>query len=414
MHVAAEIDDIETMRLLSARGCLFDLPDTKGMQIKHYAALQGKTEILEEIHRAHVSYSLGPYPLGPLDEPKEEPLHKKGTQPPKEDLFDGATPLHMAAFAGQKETVKWLLDRYAQSEAKNRYGDMIPTFASICPTPAVLQQFAPYRMLRNPLILYSALRTAIRHDNIDSMRFLYKQGVGINTPLLEGNTGLHIASRFGALSCTAWLLQNEAVTFLDTYHQENVFELSAAQPCVEQFQLLLDFAQPPLDDIQHETRTLMQIAAKAGHIKNVMALIVRGASANAKGLMEKTALHEAVEAGHFDIVEFLLACGADTTAKKYNDTPLPIEMAHSNNVEPMKRLFKASERVRRESKEGETRLHFAVRSANPLAVLTLAQIEDVEHANCDGQTPLDLAEQMGLTQEARVLCSKARSTDIPL
>jgi len=394
MHLAAERGEVEMMAMLAARGVSLDVQDFKGAQPKHQAAACGKVDVLEAMRRLQIDDDARSI------DARREFLDKDQAG---RGVFEGMTPMQAAAFHGHSDTVKWFLDNHADPEARNTKGfDALFLAARGAAAPAVFEKFKPYRIMGDPKSILPALVSAIDSDHLEGMIYLYQRGASVNSPLVEKETGLHCACRSGALECSAWLLHNGADPTCDNSESQNAFEISAANPSAEQFQLLLDYTQVDPNNLQHNTHTLLHIAVRAGRLKNAMLLMVRGAEVDIPNSGGKTSLHVAVEEGHLDLTRFLLACGANAQAEDRAGR-VPIELADEEDQGTFGDLFTEFERVRVMSKEGDSRLHFAVRCGHPLAVLTLAQTEHVEERNCEGQTALQLALQGGETELSRLL-----------
>jgi len=174
---------------------------------------------------------------------------------------------------------------------------------------------------------------------------------------------------------------------------------------------LLDYTQIDPNDLQHNTHTLLHSAAEAGQLKNMMLLLIRGATIDIVDSAGRTPLHIAVAFGHLDLVRLLLACEANMQTKD-RDEKVPMDLVDEEGKIELEELFSEFERVKAERKEGDSRLHFAVRCKHPLAVLTLAQTENIEQKNCEGQTALQLALHNGETELSRLLRLGARYIEI--
>jgi ankyrin repeat protein len=405
MGLAAQTGNTEIMSLLAAGGISLDIRDHKGRRAKHQAASSGKTDILERMRRLQIDDMSASIDL---------PMEWHSDDGDEKAVIDGMTPMHLAAFYGHSETVEWFLRNHADPEAKNKQGVGVLSFAArSAAAPAVFEQFKSYRLMQNPKNIFSALIETIKMDNLAGMIYLYQWGVSVNTSLVEKETGLHHACRAGSLECTAWLLQNGADPHCDNTESKNSFEISAANSSAEQFQLLLDYAQIDPDELHHHTQSLLHIATRAGNLKHTMLLLVRGASVDFLDSGGRTPLHIAVEVGNIELARFLLACGANAYAKDGQEQR-PIDLVDEEDVSAFKELFFEFEKVQAMSKEGDSKLHFAVRYGHPLAVLTLAQTEDLEQNNCEGQTALQLALQHGESEVSRLLCLGACQVDMKI
>ncbi|MEK7339502.1 MAG: ankyrin repeat domain-containing protein, partial [Verrucomicrobiota bacterium] len=89
LHLAAEMGNTELLYLLRAKGVSSNLRDKAGWQIKHQAAVHGKNAVLEAVSDLQ---------KGLMDASLDTPLELMEKQ---KDAFEGATPLHLAAYANQ-------------------------------------------------------------------------------------------------------------------------------------------------------------------------------------------------------------------------------------------------------------------------------------------------------------------------
>lgn len=91
--------------------------------------------------------------------------------------------------------------------------------------------------------------------------------------------------------------------------------------------------------------TELGLAAKAGDLDKVQALVNAGADVNAtdpNDLWERTALMQAARLGHADVVKFLLSKGADVTKQGEGTGASPLkEAAYKGHVEVVNALLAA-------------------------------------------------------------------------
>ncbi len=298
IHFAAVGENHLLMRLFSAQGYSLKVKDNLGMQPIHLAASHGKTDALRTISAldAETIHS----PLDALE--KDDHENKSRTS------FKGASPLHFAARFGTAETVKTLLDLRANPEAKTADGTSTLSLAAANESSiSVLGQLYAYKFAQKPEEVSQATQSAIVNDNIDAVISLYSQGVLINGEIIEGYSGLHLACMRSALQTTQWLLRQGADPFHPCSTGQNAFEISAVHGDYESFSLLLEYAQPDLDQLSGRGEALIHMIARAGKLRHIMLLILYGAFINKKNIRGETPLHLAVKEGHLPIVRLLLS-----------------------------------------------------------------------------------------------------------
>lgn len=402
LHLAAEIGNTELLYLLRAKGVSSNLKDKAGWQIKHNAALQGKIDVLEvisDLQKGSMDTSLDT-PLNFLEEQKD----KRSLQNAFEEAFEGATSLHLAAYANQTETVDWLLNQGANPEMKTVNGKDTLFFAALgSSTASLAKRFTKYSFAQEPNSLFIALSQSIAQDHLDVTKALYSLGVPINAFLSNQNTGLHIACSYGALECTSWLLQQGADPLLENYNIQNAFQIAAENTSFEQFKALLEYVPIDLDEIfQVGAEPLIHTAALKGNIKHVMLLIAKGAALDSMSIRGYTPFHRAVKANHIELAKLLLFCGADRYIQPREESLEEIiqhlPKKSRDLLNQILEHFNALSSVR-----GESKLHRAVRGHYSLAVRMLAQIEDLDQRDSNHQTALDLAIQTNQKEVIRYL-----------
>ncbi|VHO04423.1 ankyrin repeat domain-containing protein [Candidatus Rhabdochlamydia sp. T3358] len=404
LHLAAEMGNTELLYLLRAKGVSSNLRDKAGWQIKHRAAVHGNNAVLEavsDLQKGLMDASLDT-PLEFLEKQKD----KSSLQNAFEDVFEGATPLHLAAYANQIETVDWLINQGANPEIKTVKGKDSLFFATLgASTASLVKQFTKYSFAQEPKSLFNALFQSIVQDNLEATKVLYHLGVPINAFLLNQSTGLHIACYYGALECTSWLLQQGADPLLENGNIQNAFQISAENSSFEQFKALLEYAPMDLDEIfQVGAEPLIHIAVLKGNIKHVMLLIAKGAALDNISSCGYTPFHRAIRANQIELAKLLLFCGANRY-KRPRDEPLEEIIQHL----PEKSIGLASQILEEfsalSSVKGESKLHRAVRGHYSLGVRVLAQIEDLDQYDSNDQTALDLAKQTNQKEVIRYLSS---------
>ncbi len=265
LHYAAMLGDPDAVSLLLKRGADPQAKDGQGRTAAHYAAARDKL-ILAAI----------------LD---------KGGKPGGKDQ-SGAEPIHYAAARGNAETVKLLLARGADINARD--GNGLTPFAGYvdyngCPDLAfyLLDSGADLEAKdgegRTPLHI-----KAFKGDAA-SVKFLLKRGARIDAKDKKGFTPLHHACFQGRYDC-ALLLLNEGARI-------DARSISGATPLFS--------------------------AAWTGKRGLARLLIKRGADPDARNEAGASALSAAAWTGQLRTLQFLIEAGADLSRPDYRgSTPL--------------------------------------------------------------------------------------------
>ncbi len=223
------------------------------------------------------------------------------------------------------------------------------------------------RMVRipPPLELAPLIAAAFR-DDTDEMRSLIEQGADANVSDRNGDTALHIASRYGN------------------------------QPAVK---ILL----PMIHDLNTGNEwgyTALHYAAKYDHIEILQWLISNGADANVSDRNGDTALHIASDYGHQAAVKILLPMIHDlNTGNRWGYTALHYA-AEYGHIEILQLLISNGADVKQQTAFGRTPLHAAAQFPDTApAELLLAAGADPDIRDADRLLPIDIAKQ---TQNERI------------
>jgi ankyrin repeat protein len=402
IHLAAQRENHLLMRIFSAQGYSLKLKDDKGMQPIHYAASSGKANALKTIAALERETVQSTFDLQEIDQPENKSMA----------AFKGATSLHFAARFGTSETVRTLLDLHSNPEAKTSVGiSTLSLAAANEASVSVLGQLYDYRFTQKTDELCKAIQSAIMNDQIDAVMSLYERGMLVSGDLEEGYSGLHFACQFNALQTTQWLLSQDADPYLSCSTGENAFEISAVHSGYEQFSLLLEYAQPDLDQVNGRGEALIHLIARAGKLHHMMLLILYGASINNKNIRGETPLHIAVKEGHLSIARLLIACGADMYVRT-EQGKTPFDLVSTSPDHPIKKGLFEFQRILQETNKQETPLHRAVRFQDPLAVMILTHFEKLDQPDSEGITPLQLAVQLGQMQSVINLIQRGAGVNV--
>jgi ankyrin repeat protein len=256
-------------------------------------------------------------------------LLSKGAEVDAKD-DDGMTPLHMAAWKGEKAVVALLLSHGAEVNAGNKHGTTPLHYAA---------DFDGYKDLA---------------DRKGVVELLVSHGAEVNAKDNIGLTPLHEAAFEGNKAVVELLLARGA-------------DVNAKND---------------------KDSTPLHLAAEYG-CKVVELLLAHGAQVTAKDKFGATPLHCAARGGHKDVAELLLSNKADINAKD-GDGNTPLHRAASSGVGNVMNLllFKNADLNARNNR-GFTPLHGAAQFGRTIEIgLLLARGADVNARDNNGYTPL--------------------------
>jgi ankyrin repeat protein len=386
-HVAAQEGNLPMLRLLVSRKMSLQVPNNNGFQPIHYAAIKGQTSAIKFLAEEGVL----------IDTPVKIKKNIKDINT-KDDInyeeFEGATPLLLASMHGQIETTKYLLSKGADPKILTESGEGVLTSVRISDGKPRLDLFNSYPLSDQLQYVFPSIVNAVRLDDVSYLKLIYARGISVDAEILNESTGLHVASRAGALNATQFFLEKGAYGLYPDRFGQTAFQLAAANESVEQFRLLLDYFNPDLSMVNNRKETLLYIATKANNIQHVMLLIHYRASLDEQNVQGFTPLHIAAQSGFKEIFELLLACGADYTKKTIVYKKLPQAMCSEKNAKEFEQILNKYIDIKNNAKQNESRLQLAVRAEHTKAVMLLSHSSDVNDQDDEGSSALHEAVQI--------------------
>jgi cytohesin len=265
------------------------------------------------------------------------------------------------------------------------------------------------------------LHLAARHTNIELAELLINSGAEVDIRDKSGATSLHESAWFGQKSFLQFLISKGADINATDNNGYTPLDYAVDGPRGgETAPLLRKHGGKPGDILRSEIIK----AAENGDLARLKALVAKGTDVNVKNTRGYTPLHWAVSQNHKDVVEFLIAEGADVDARSNGDsTPLhfvknkavaetlitngaDMEVKDNKGYTPLLRAakYRTKEVVEalleagalvdaKEKEEGQTPLHFAARRGNlEIAEALIAAGAEVNALDRSGDTPLDRSE----------------------
>jgi len=215
--------------------------------------------------------------------------------------------LIQASRNGRTETVAMLLEKGADMNATDNYGETVLQWAS-------------------------------ENGHTEIVTMLLKKGADVNAKRNCGNTALSSASYRGYTEIVKMLLKNGAIVNAEDNHGWTALQLASENGRIETVQMLLDKGADVNAKMEYGY-TAFSKASKNGHTEIVVMLLDKGADINTKDNDGYTALIVASLMGHTEIVVILLENGADVNAKNddgYTALQSASEMGHIDIVKLLK------------------------------------------------------------------------------
>ena len=366
----------------------------------------------------------------------------------------GYTPLHRAAFQGNKAVAALLLENGAFIEATNQAGstpllvalskeqqeqidlgvvtlllehgaDANATVGSL--TPLTIAVSVEGRELTGLLIDYGAdvnlaaedgmvpLRMAVGKENISLINVLLEHGADANTSNEDGFTPLDLAVGKHNLAITSALIDHGAeieVLFRPLH-------MSVHYGGIEIVELLLNHGAN-VDMLDSDGLTPLQYAMRAEtwNPSVIRLLLERGADVEARYETGATPLHVAAAAitpKDVEVIGLLINHGANVNAQMEEKwTPLHVAVQRKNSHSAVASLLRYGAKPDAADIAGYTPLHWAAEQANGdmgILLALLAAGADIDAESNDGQTPLHRAVGYGNLKEAALLLDRGAKVD---
>jgi len=240
---------------------------------------------------------------------------------------DGDSVLNNAAWKGQFEVVKLLVQMGAMLEHKNK----------------------------NEL---NALHHAACKGRTEVARYLIKKGINVNSRTKKGTTPLIMAARNGQTETVRALLEMGAYKDAEDNSRDTALKAAQEKDQTDTIRLLQnwkdrrsqgeelwaaakkgDLAEvkrlvengAPLEHQDKDLDSVLNNAAWKGHTKVVEYLVKKGARLESPNQNNLTALHHASYKGHFDTAEWLIKAGCNVNARSHKGNT-PLIMAAKNGL----------------------------------------------------------------------------------
>lgn len=237
---------------------------------------------------------------------------------------EGIGPLHLSAFSGCVECLRWLLENNCDINfSKNKYSPL--HYAVLGNSPEALKILLNNGANINETVLHSAVLA----NSIECLKLLLARNINPNALDPHGFTALHVAADRCNASIVKLLLSCSKI------------DINMATP--------------------EKGNTALHFAADGGGTECISLLLSNGGDVNKRNKKWQTPLHLASRSQCTDCVELLLKAGSDVTATD-NENRTPLHAAVGKNLSAystVELLIKWGADVNSRDRYGYTPLHVA-------------------------------------------------------
>lgn len=303
------------------------------------------------------------------------------TRNPSLRFDDGQTPLHFASIFGHTAIVQYLLDRGAQTKAKDilgstplheacRYGqtDIVQILLESGSDPDSQDSLGKSPM---HLVIETSKRTAI-------YKLLLSHKANPNAKDMYGDTPLHIATMNGMDMQVLQMLQQYGAD-VNGRNKQGITPLALA--------------------IDRQRKEHVEFFAKQG--ADIHAEDMQGTSPLSRVLSSDQ------NATMLELLQILVNAQNISSRDSYGNTALHLAVENNASIEQVKYLLSLTSDVDTRNKNGDTALYIAVqKNRRGIGELLLAKRADVFSSNNDNYSPLRLALAAGGEVQEWILTSE--------
>ncbi|XP_068240444.1 uncharacterized protein [Palaemon carinicauda] len=239
------------------------------------------------------------------------------------------TVLHEAAFSGDVDAVRRLLDSDFDINCRNRYGETPLHLASFKGNVAVIRLLLEKGALINARKSNeeTPLHRAINNHHRESVEVLLSNGSDVNAQDEKGRTPLHLAVIKGNVEITHLLLREKPKLDLRNYESQTPLHYATIKRNHQMMKILIK-ERAKLDNLNNTGNTGAHHAAFNGHRDTLEILLEAGFKVNFPNIKGNTLLHLAAREGHEKVVDLLINKGAEVDVyNKRCDSPVLLAAA---------------------------------------------------------------------------------------
>ena len=427
--LAACYYDLDTIKLLLARGADPGIADDGGFLPLHWAALRGDKDILDLL-LSKGNYANSIYVAAYRGDVNRVKSFIEGGVSVNTKDEGGWTPLHWAGLADSPEVAEYLIAKGADVNA--RAGNSFTPLRNALSLPVIkllISKGADINATDTDLGL-TKLHKVCESGDIDIVELLIDNGADVNAKPTKGGmygrTPLHFAAIFGHPDIAKLLISKgadiNAVCPWRSDHRQTALHLAARTGHTEVVEYLLTTEGFDVNVQDSKGQTALDLAKKQMHIEVVELLKKNGAKESTQATQNQGSINEtqknlssfemAILSNDLEKVKELIAQGADVnTRDSRGNTPLlqAIMMGRLSFVEA---LISAGADIKAKNRRGMTPLDLAKRRSNTkiVEILTKASEEQttVEKKPSTDESPADSKEP----KPAGTLHEAARDGDI--
>lgn len=237
----------------------------------------------------------------------------------------------------------------------------------------------------------SNLITAVRQNDLDTVKTILQNGADINFQNINGATALMIATQNGNATIVHELIARGAnVNIQSNHHGTALMAAAKNSNTAIVHELLAHGAHVNIQSI--DNTTALMIAAGEGHLAIVHELIARGSNVNLQNTKGLTALMIAVSKGHVAIAQELIGRRAYINLQTASGTTALMFATQKNNLAIVQELIAHGADINFKNSNGLTALMLAAQNGHlPILEELITHGADVNLQAYKGTTALIIA-----------------------
>ncbi|KAH0562942.1 hypothetical protein GP486_002488 [Trichoglossum hirsutum] len=319
----------------------------------------------------------------------------------KRPLISG---LWLASHFGMERTVRVLVERGANFNAKTKYGETPLHRASENGHGVVVKYLLSKGADVNALVGNEELSThwAAKRGHCEVVRWLLEASCQVNAKDGHGWTMLHWAAKIGHGELAQLLIQNGADISAGTVDDWTPLHIAVGGGQESVVRLLLNAGA----DVNSKSRggaSAMGWAASNGHERVARLLLEHGVNFDSKADNGRTPLMEAADHGHEGMVKLLLDLGANVNASTQSGATVLYWAACNDHKAIVRLLLEKGAEVNAADSNGHTPLWWAAYKGSATIVQLLLEMGALVDAKADGCTSMHYAAFHGHADVVRLL-----------